>query len=44
MQAGVTFTLSEQNGTLRLNIDEAGTYIENLEIYLQGGASWLYQW
>ncbi|CAM6099422.1 unnamed protein product [Calypogeia fissa] len=44
MQAGVTFNLQEDNGTLRLVVDEAGTYIEDLEITLQGGASWLYQW
>lgn len=44
MQAGVTFNLQENNGTLRLVVEEAGTYIDDLEITLQGGASWLYQW
>lgn len=43
MQAGVTFTLVAQNGTLRLTVVECGTYIDDLEIELQGGASWLYQ-
>jgi hypothetical protein len=44
MQAGVTFTLQAHNGTLRLTVVECGTYIEDLDIELHGGASWLYQW
>ncbi|BBN17123.1 hypothetical protein MPTK1_7g12170 [Marchantia polymorpha subsp. ruderalis] len=44
MQAGATFSMSETNGTLTLHVEECGTYIENLEITLHGGASWLYQW
>ncbi|KAG0582311.1 hypothetical protein KC19_3G050700 [Ceratodon purpureus] len=43
MQAGVTFTLVAHNGTLRLTVVECGTYIDDLDIELQGGASWLYQ-
>lgn len=44
MQAGITFTLTTHNGTLQLAVIECGTYIDDLEIELQGGASWLYQW
>lgn len=44
MQAGVTFTLTTHNGTLRLTVLECGTFIDDLEIELHGGASWLYQW
>ncbi len=44
MQAGVTFTLTEINGTLRTTVVECGTFIDDLEIDLHGGASWLYQW
>ena len=43
MQAGVTFTLVAHNGTLQLTVVECGTYIDDLDIQLQGGASWLYQ-
>jgi hypothetical protein len=44
MQAGVTFTLKTVNGTLILTVVECGTYIDDLEIELSGGGSWLYQW
>jgi len=43
VQAGVNFTLVAHNGTLRLTVVECGTYIDNLEIELEGGASWLYR-
>lgn len=44
MEAGVTFTLAAQNGTITLTVVECGTYIDDLDIELSGGASWLYQW
>ncbi|KAL3679442.1 hypothetical protein R1sor_022398 [Riccia sorocarpa] len=44
MQAGVTFSMNENNGTLSLSVEECGTYVEQLDISLHGGASWLYQW
>ncbi|KAL2613523.1 hypothetical protein R1flu_025215 [Riccia fluitans] len=44
MQAGVTFSMNEINGTLSLNVEECGTYVEDLNISLHGGASWLYNW
>ncbi|XP_024362697.1 putative BPI/LBP family protein At1g04970 [Physcomitrium patens] len=44
MQAGVTFTLTTHNGTLRLTVVECGTFIDDLDIELNGGASWLYRW
>lgn len=44
MQAGVTFTLTAKNGTLILKVVECGTYIDDLDIELHGGGSWLYQW
>jgi lipopolysaccharide-binding protein len=44
MQAGATSTLQACNGTLRFIVVECGTYIEDLDIRLHGGASWLYQW
>jgi len=44
MQAGVTLTLTTRNGTLILTVVECGTYIDDIEIDLSGGGSWLYQW
>lgn len=44
MQAGVTFSLMANNGTVQMKLVECGTYIDSLDIQLHGGASWLYQW
>ncbi|CAM6042964.1 unnamed protein product [Sphagnum compactum] len=44
MQAGATVMLQAQNGTLRVIVLEQTTSIQNLDIQLHGGASWLYQW
>ena len=44
MQAGVTFSLMANNGTVQMKLVESGTYIDSLDIQLHGGASWLYQW
>jgi hypothetical protein len=44
MQAGATVMLQAQNGTLRVIVLEHTTSIQNLDIQLHGGASWLYQW
>jgi hypothetical protein len=44
MQAGATVMLQAQNGTLRVILLEHTTSIQNLDIQLHGGASWLYQW
>uniref|UniRef100_A0A7I4EBQ8 Lipid-binding serum glycoprotein C-terminal domain-containing protein n=1 Tax=Physcomitrium patens TaxID=3218 RepID=A0A7I4EBQ8_PHYPA len=43
MVAGVSFFLQAHNGTVRLTVVECGTGIDDLDIQLQGGASWLYQ-
>ncbi|KAJ7570867.1 hypothetical protein O6H91_01G136800 [Diphasiastrum complanatum] len=43
-QAGVVFSMDEHNGTLNLTVLQSGTYLTNLEINLNGGASWIYNW
>ncbi|WOL12071.1 BPI/LBP family protein [Canna indica] len=43
MEVGLTMTMENKNGTLKLTVTQCGCYMENLVIKLDGGASWLYQ-
>lgn len=44
MQAGASVNIRELGGALDLIILQCGTYIDDLEVQLNGGTSWLYQW
>lgn len=44
MEVGITVTMKAHNGSLKLILMECGCYIDDLSIYLEGGASWFYQW
>ncbi|KAG9159829.1 hypothetical protein Leryth_007830 [Lithospermum erythrorhizon] len=43
MEVGLTVNLKNQDGSLRLSLLEYGCYVQNIDIKLEGGASWLYQ-
>lgn len=43
MDIGLTADLRNQDGTLRLSPLECGCYVQNIDIKLEGGSSWLYQ-
>lgn len=43
MQVGLTLSLENQEGSLKLSLLDCGCYVENISIKLDGGASWLYQ-
>ncbi|KAJ0965182.1 hypothetical protein J5N97_026320 [Dioscorea zingiberensis] len=43
MEVGLTINVENQNGTLKLNIAQCGCYLEDINITLDGGASWFYQ-
>lgn len=44
MQAGVSVDVKEYLGTLHMSVLQCGTYIDNLDVQIKGGNSWLYQW
>ncbi|KAJ7538616.1 hypothetical protein O6H91_11G056500 [Diphasiastrum complanatum] len=43
-KAGVDFAIEEDNGTLILDVSKCETYLEELDIDLHDGVSWLYKW
>ncbi|KAJ1290150.1 hypothetical protein BS78_02G221200 [Paspalum vaginatum] len=43
MEVGVSMGMKNQNGSLKLSVMECGCYMEDLDITLNGGASWFYQ-
>ncbi|WVZ65350.1 hypothetical protein U9M48_014730 [Paspalum notatum var. saurae] len=43
MEVGASMGMKNQNGSLKLSVMECGCYMENLDITLNGGASWFYQ-
>lgn len=44
MQAGLTFGLRNEGGALKLSFLECGCFIRDLDIKVEGGIAWLYQW
>jgi lipopolysaccharide-binding protein len=43
MEVGITMEIKNYNGSLALNVSQCGCYVKDLEISLDGGASWFYQ-
>jgi hypothetical protein len=43
MEVGVSMGMTNQNGSLKLSVMECGCYMKELDITLNGGASWFYQ-
>lgn len=43
MEVGLTISLENQQGHLKLSLLECGCYVKDISIKLNGGASWLYQ-
>ncbi|EEF31183.1 putative BPI/LBP family protein At1g04970 isoform X2 [Ricinus communis] len=43
MEVGLTVTLKEEDGTLKLSLLNCGCNVKDISIKLDGGASWLYQ-
>ncbi|KAM0903112.1 hypothetical protein ACQ4PT_018903 [Festuca glaucescens] len=43
MEVGITMEIKNYNGSLALNVSQCGCYVKDLEIFLDGGASWFYQ-
>ncbi|GMG98724.1 hypothetical protein Nepgr_000564 [Nepenthes gracilis] len=43
MQVGLTIGFGNQEGILKLSLLECGCFVEDINIKLDGGASWLYQ-
>ncbi|KAK1391884.1 Lipid-binding serum glycoprotein family protein [Heracleum sosnowskyi] len=43
MEVGLTLSLENQQGNLKLSLLECGCYVRDISIQLNGGASWLYQ-
>ncbi|XP_042481396.1 putative BPI/LBP family protein At1g04970 isoform X2 [Macadamia integrifolia] len=43
MEVGLTLGLENQQGTLKLSLMDCGCYVKDIDITLNGGASWLYQ-
>jgi lipopolysaccharide-binding protein len=43
MEIGISMGMKSQNGSLKLFVLESGCYMEDLDITLNGGASWFYQ-
>lgn len=43
MEVGLTISLENIEGTLKLSILECGCHVHDISIKLDGGASWLYQ-
>ncbi|KAJ1389021.1 Lipid-binding serum glycoprotein, C-terminal [Sesbania bispinosa] len=43
MEVGLTLTLENQEGSLKLKLKDCGSSVKDISIKLDGGASWLYQ-
>ncbi|XP_052178931.1 putative BPI/LBP family protein At1g04970 [Diospyros lotus] len=43
MEVGLTIDLENQQGNLKLSLLECGCYVKDVNLQLDGGASWLYQ-
>ncbi|KAK7276480.1 hypothetical protein RIF29_17620 [Crotalaria pallida] len=43
MEVGLTLGLENQEGSLKLKLKDCGSYVKDISIKLDGGASWLYQ-
>lgn len=43
MEVGVSMGMKNHNGSLNLSVMECGCYMKDLDITLNGGASWFYQ-
>jgi len=43
MEVGVSMVMKNQNGSIKLSVTECSCYMEDLDITLNGGASWFYQ-
>jgi len=43
MEVGVSMGMKNQNGSLKLSVMECGCYMKEIDITLNGGASWFYQ-
>lgn len=43
MEVGLTLGLENQEGSLKLELKDCGSHVEDISIKLDGGASWLYQ-
>lgn len=43
MEFGLSLSIKTERGSLKLSVLEAGCYVKDLSILLDGGASWLYQ-
>lgn len=43
MDIGLTLSLKNQQGSLKLSLLDCGCSVNDLSIHLDGGASWLYQ-
>ena len=43
MEVGVTASLKNQEGNLKLSVLECGCHVKYISIKVNGGASWLYQ-
>lgn len=43
VDVGLTITLRNDRGSLQLSVPECGSYVRDISIILEGGASWFYQ-
>lgn len=43
MDVGLTISLRNDQGSLQLSVLECGSYVKDISIILEGGASWFYQ-
>lgn len=43
MEVGVSMVMKNQNGSIKLSVSECTCYMEDLDITVNGGASWFYQ-
>ena len=43
MEVGLTIDLENQQGNFKLSLLECGCYVKDVNLQLDGGASWLYQ-
>ncbi|KAH7446180.1 hypothetical protein KP509_01G043500 [Ceratopteris richardii] len=44
MQAGISVSIQQHMGTIWMDVLQSGTYIDTVQVQLNGGSSWLYQW
>lgn len=43
MDVGLTLGLENKDGSLKLSLLDSGCYVKDIDIRVEGGASWLYQ-